>query len=251
MNNLSIAILVILILVIYFYDDIKIMLLNFLVVSRGMVSPNCSFWNISDLLLKDSNGIHLYQKYKSKYGDFAPVSMFGEKMYMVTNVKYIKTILDNSPNLFGVGKLKKNFFKSFMDKNVGVSQGCPWKKRREINEKVLYTNELHAYHKKYAYDTASMLKKYSKKKELIFGDFTNMGKYMVAKIVFNENSIPDDVFKVFAEANSVLALLKENYKIDPQIHQKYINFMEKHIQNPKEKSLVELYKNWPSAQFGG
>ena len=32
-----------------------------------------------------------------------------------------------------------------MEKNVGVSKGCPWKRRRKLNEDVLNTDFLHTY----------------------------------------------------------------------------------------------------------
>ena len=77
----------------------------------------------------------------NKNGDFSETNMF-RKIYVVTNIKYIQYILDNSPDLFNVGKLKKMFFKSFMSKNVGVSSGCPWKKRRSMNEFALDTEKI-------------------------------------------------------------------------------------------------------------
>ena len=93
----------------------KLWLLNVIIVSRGVLAPNCGWFQISDLLIgDDSSGIKLYNEYKRKYGDFAETSMFGDKIYLVTNPKYIKYILDNSPDLFGVGNLKKTFFIVFM-----------------------------------------------------------------------------------------------------------------------------------------
>ena len=102
-------------------NDLKVTLINLLVVLRGILAPNCFWYNISDKILSDSSGVNLYNTYKRDYGDFVMSNMFRTKVYIVTNIKYVKTILDNSPNLFSVGKLKKTFFKSFMKKNVGVS----------------------------------------------------------------------------------------------------------------------------------
>ena len=116
---------------------------------RGILAPNCTWFKVSDLLLSDGAGVNLYNNYKQKYGDFAPINMFGTKLYIVTNKEYVKTILYNSPNLFNVGKLKKSFFKSFMAKNVGVSSGCPWKRRRYMSEIALVTDRLHTFGQKY------------------------------------------------------------------------------------------------------
>ena len=98
-------------------DQIKINLLNHLVVLRGILSPNCAWYGVSDLLLDDGAGVNLYNEYKRKHGDFAVTSMFGENIYLVTNHRHIKEILDQSPHIFSVGKLKKRFFQAFMSKN--------------------------------------------------------------------------------------------------------------------------------------
>ena len=139
MNKLLLKIIILLFILVYiYYNQIKIILLNLLTILRGIITINCKWWNISDKIMDDSSGINLYNYYKNKK-DFAVTYMFGEKIYLVTNNKYQKIILDNSPNIFNVGKLKYKFFKSFMAKNVGVSSGCPWKYRRNLNEKILDT----------------------------------------------------------------------------------------------------------------
>ena len=99
--------------------------------------------------MQDGAGINLYNSFKKKYGDFAPSYMFGKEIYVVSNINHIKTMLLNSPDLFTVGDLKKKFFKSFMAKNVGVSTGCPWKQRRQMNEMALVTDKLHVYAEDY------------------------------------------------------------------------------------------------------
>lgn len=237
------------ILFISYYDQLKVTLLNFLVVSRGIVHTNCNMWNVSDFILKDSSGINLYNKYKEKNEVFSYISMFGQNMYLVTNVNYIKIILDNSPFIFGVGKLKKKFFKSFMNENVGVSHGCPWKKRRKINEIVLGTGKLHIEYEKYDHDTITTLQKYHNKKELNFDNFKNIGKLMVAKIVFGENSIPNFIFDIFTEANSLNAFIATNYQIDSKIYKNYIDFLKEQIKKNNNRSLVKYYKKYDSSEI--
>ena len=155
---------IILLLLLYdYYDEIKIWILNRIIVERGILAPSCPWYKISDLFLEDGAGVNLYNDYKEKHGDFAPSTMFNEQVYIVTNVNYIKTILDNSPDIFSVGKLKQQFFKSFMHKNVGVSSGCPWKRRRDMNEKALLTDQLHVYSEKYNTDLSNYLSKWRSK----------------------------------------------------------------------------------------
>jgi hypothetical protein len=218
---------------------IKITFLTFIVILRGILAPNCFWWKISDLLLKDSAGVELYKQYKKDKGDFALTKMYGKKVYIVTNNKYRKIILDNSPHLFKVGELKKKFFKSFMKHNVGVSTGCPWQNRRHLNEIVLTTDKLHLFSKKYNNDTKKVLMKY---KPIILDHlyFKNIGKNITKKVIFNCNKVHDDVFNIFNEANSIIPLINDNFKINQTIYNNYINTLKKHINNPKKNSLFEL-----------
>ena len=235
---------IIIILIIYNcidFDRFNVWLLNRLVILRGVLAPNCKWFAISDKLLSDnSSGIKTYNKFKEKYGAFAPTYMFGEKIYLVTNNKYIKIIFDNSPDLFSVGKLKMTFFKSFMEKNVGVSSGCPWKKRRHINEMALITDKLHIYAQQYNNDIIEQLIKWKNKPYLDYSDFRNLGKTMVAKIVFNTDYINDDFFKIFSEANAIKVFSKSNFKISPKILNNYNKILNHYIDNPEPYSLIEL-----------
>lgn len=222
------------------YDEIKIWILNRVIVSRGILAPNCFWYKISDLILYDGAGVELYNKYKNEQGDFALLNMFNEKVYLVTNKNYIKIILDNSPDLFGVGKLKKRFFNSFMSKNVGVSSGCPWKKRRYVNEYALNTDMLHTYSSKYNNDLRNNLINWIDKKVFVYDDFVNLGKKMASQIVFNTDKINDDVFNLFKEANNLNVFSSDKFSISPKIYNNYINVLQYYIRNPNDDSLVKL-----------
>ena len=222
------------------YNDIKIWILNRLIVLRGIISPNRFWYKISDLVLSDGSGVNLYNDLKKENKDFTESEMFGKKIYIVTNEKYIRIILDNSPNLFQVGEFKKIFFKSFMSKNVGVSSGCPWAKRRKINETALDTDRLHRYYKKYDNDIYKYLKNWEDQITFEFEDFYNFGKYIVAKIVFNVDHIDDKVYEVFSEANTLEVFVNSNFKIEPDIYDKYLDTLNYYIENPQPKSLIDL-----------
>ena len=75
------------------YDEIKIWILNRIILERGILAPSCPWYKISDLFLEDGAGVNLYNDYKEKHGDFAPSKMFNEQIYVVTNVNYIKQIV--------------------------------------------------------------------------------------------------------------------------------------------------------------
>ncbi len=236
-----IIILLLILLYMYFSNQIKFYIISKIIVLRGILAPNCFWWKISELFIKDASAVELYNRFKESYGDFALTTMFGKKIYIVTNNNYIRTILDNSPNIFGVGELKYKFFKSFMSKNVGVSQGCPWKRRRKMNEQVLLTDKIHTYARKHDYDNKVIIEQnLSNKNELNFNDFIEFGKRMASKVVFNEDRISDDIFAIFSEANSISALNNPDFKIDQKIFNTYTAFLKKHIQNPNEHSLVKL-----------
>ena len=242
MKNYYIICLIILAIILYVYlnyDNIKVWIINRVIVLRGILAPDCFWYKISDLILYDGSGIELYNKYKKKYGDFALTHMFNEKIYLVTNNKFIKIILDNSPTIFGAGKLKIKFFKSFMEKNVGVSNGCPWKKRRHINEYALDTDMLHQYSDKYSHDMEQALIKWNQKNTLVYSNFVNFGKFMAKKIVFNAEEINPDIFNIFKEANTLTAFEK-NYKINRKIHDNYTKTLNYYIDNPNNYSLVKL-----------
>ena len=239
-HHIIIIIIIILILVlIYFNDTFQVLLLNRIIVLRGILSPNCFWYKISDMILYDGAGVHLYNRYKDTHGDFALTNMFGENIYLVTNNKYIKIILDNSPHTFGVGKLKKQIFQSFMKKNVGVSTGCPWIRRRQVNEYALSTNILHVYASKHNQDMNNNLVKWKNKNIFIYDDFVKLGKLMASQIVFNTNKVYADVFNIFVEANSIDAF-NGNFKINSATYNKYITILKYYIHNPVQNSLVKL-----------
>ena len=243
--NINILHLIILIIIIGLiiesnYTDIKIWILNRLVVMRGILAPNCFWYKISDLILEDGAGVNLYNDLKEKEGNFPLTTQFNEPIYLVNNVNHIKIILDNSPTIFGVGKLKKTFFSSFMKKNVGVSQGCPWKRRRRINEVALDTDKLHQHSDIYNEYLQQYISKWKDKSELAYTDFLQLGRYMVAKIIFGVDSVHEDVFNVFSEANSTDALLTTNFQIDPTIYNNYLRILNQAIDNPQPNSLVAL-----------
>lgn len=243
-NIIIILIIILLSILLYNYKfnlEFRVWLLNRLVISRGVLAPNCKWLHISDILIEDDgSGINLYKTYKQKFGDFAESKMYGEKIYVVTNNKYMKPIFDNSPDLFNVGKLKKTFFRSFMSKNVGVSSGCSWKSRRQMNEHALDTDKLHQFASKYNTDIKTELFKWNNKEEIHFDNFQKFGNKMVAKVIFNEDKIDDTVYQIFSDANTTEVFHNPDFKINPTIYNNYIKTLNHYIDNPNEQSLVKL-----------
>ena len=241
LTTLIILSLIVVILYIY-YETIKFNYRAFLMFNRGVIAPN-KFWaNASETLLSDASGVKYYTELKKKYGHFAPQNFFGRKIYLVTHVPYMKEMLDKSPDIFGVGTIKYDVFKSFMAKNVGVSHGCPWKQRRQLNEKVLSTDKIPRYaelYHKYIYDII----KAQKTLPANFDDFNKIGQQVAFKIVFNQDNVIPQVVNIFPEANSMRAILLGESKLNPHIKKTYTDYLNNQIDDPKTFSLVNLATN--------
>ena len=229
---------ILLIIIILLEDHIKVFILNKLIISRGILVPNCFWYSISQKLVKDGSGIDLFYKLK-KTSDVPVTYMFGYKTYMITKESHIKAILDNSPYPFGPGKLKYRFFKSFMKDNVGVSIDPHWKKRRILNDKVLDTDLLHRYADKFNMDTEKTITKYLIKNKIVYSDFVKVGQEMAGKIIFNTVKVHPDVYRIFAEANTVMAFYTD-FSLSEKTSTNYLNYLKKHIKNPISDSLVKL-----------
>lgn len=220
---------IILLLIYHSKTKLHTQLLTFLVIKRGILTPNCKWWKISDFLLKDNAGVELYQKLQS-VGKLVPIRMFTTKMYLVTSLDYVKTILSNSPTIFGVGKLKYDFFKSFMPLNVGVSEGCPWKGRRVVNESVLDSVNKTEINNWIQHQLSQTI-------PTTFQEATTLGKKAIGFIVFRDN-IPDKVFDMFTEANSITSVSMGGTSINSNTKKAYFEYLDKAIENPIPGSLV-------------
>ncbi len=222
------------------YESLKIKLLNLFIVKRGILAPNCPWMKLSELFLKDSSGIELYNNMKHKYGDFPKTYQFNTNVYLVTNVNHIKTILDNSPNIFGAGTLKKDFFHSFMKHNVGISEGCPWKQRRQMNEHALNSGKIHQFSDYHDEKIQEYIHSHMNQQRLEYTDFSQMGKTLTSQIVFGVDKVPEEVYQLFSEANATEAIRNPNFRIDPKIYNIYHKTLNYHMNHPKSNSLIQL-----------
>ena len=222
------------------YESLKIKLLNLFIVKRGILTPNCPWMKLSEIFLKDSSGIELYNNMKQTYGDFPKTYQFNTNVYLVTNVKHIKTILDNSPHIFGAGTLKKDFFHSFMKHNVGISEGCPWKQRRQMNEYALDSGNIHQFSVFHDKNIQTYIRSYLNLQRLEFTDFSQMGKTLTSQIVFGVDQVPEEVYQLFSEANATEAIRNPDFRIDPKIYNIYHQTLKYYMNHPQPNSLVQL-----------
>ena len=89
------------------------------------------------------------------------------------------------------------------------------KRRRQINEFSLDTDKLHRYSQKYHNDMNQYLLQWENKSEFIYDDFYNLSRFMVAKIIFNENKIHNDIFNYLSEVNDSELFSNPNFKVKP------------------------------------
>ena len=109
MNNIIYILIAFAILLFVYREYLKVNLMVFLIISRGIIAPNKFWWNISDFLLRDASGVKLYRSIKEKYQrKIIPLKFFTHKIHCISDHDFIKQVLDQSPFIFGVGKLKYN-----------------------------------------------------------------------------------------------------------------------------------------------
>lgn len=228
----------------WWQDQLRVWWMNFLIVSRGIFATNCFWFGVSDRFLADGSGVELYRKYlerihsgglrgsddQLKRDGMIRLKMFDQPVYLVINLPEIEYILENSPNLFQVGKLKNRFFQSFMAKNLGVSSGCPWNKRRKANEYALMSEREPDWE---VIDGAKLVigKALDSVLENSFGQvgsldydwFSSLGRRMVEQVVFgvSEGELHPVVFDIFSQANDIGFFLFDDYQLDSKMIEGY------------------------------
>lgn len=230
-----IIILIILILVLHNLDNIKVNAIVFMTLKRGILSQNCFWWRVNDFF-QDSTGYDIYQRLKQKER-FVKLNVLGKELYLLTNLDDIKEVLELSPNPFGAGVLKKNFFSSFMKRNVGISDGQQWIDRRDYNDKVLETDKPH-HMTAIFHDYINEI--FHKEKPKNFTEFSESTKKITSKIVFGTYDYNEVVYKVFKQADSIVSLTFEINPVDNIDLSLYENYVRTQLQNPHENTLLYL-----------
>jgi hypothetical protein len=155
-------------------------------------------------------------------------------------MNFIKQILDESPTIFGVGKLKYDFFKPFMKYNVGVTNqedGCLWHKRRKLNEQVLDTDKEHRYT---LYYNKIIKDKLNDGMPTNFNEFLQLGKIISTKIVFGDDIVHEPLYQMFSESNSIKSVIYGETTVSDDIRKSYTSYISKQIDNPIKNSLVHV-----------
>lgn len=217
------------------WDVILLNALILLTLKRGIISQNCFWWNLSEYN-SDITGTKLYQTLKTK-GRFVNVNVLGKNITILTDINDITQLLDLSPNPFGPGVVKKNFFDTFMPKNVGISINPEWKNRRDYNDKVLQTDKNHYLNPvfdKYIHES------FLRNKPTNFEQFTELAKQLTSKIIFGTYNYNNIIYKVFKEADSMFSAVLNINTVNSEVLEEFRIYIKYELENPKENTLLTL-----------
>jgi len=230
---LPIVLIIIIVIILLYWDTIRVNTIILATLKRGILSQNCFWWSLNDYL-PDSTGAEVYLELKRK-GRFINLNLLGENIYLLTDINDIKVLLDLSPNPFGPGIFKKQFFDQFMPKNVGISVNPEWKYRREYNDKVLETDKSHhmnAIFWTYIDETFKQLNPSN------FEEFTELTRRLTSKILFGTYEYNPVIYKIFKQADSLLSVRFGINAIEPDVLKEFNTYLENEIQYPKENTLM-------------
>jgi hypothetical protein len=121
---------------------------------------------------------------------------------LLTDVRDISRLLDLSPNPFGPGTFKANFFSTFIPNNVGISVNPDWKYKRDYNDKVLETDKVHRYNDVFGDYIREV---FEDKRPKDFAEFTEATRRITSRILFGTYDYNPILYKVFKQADSVLS----------------------------------------------
>jgi cytochrome P450 len=217
------------------WETIQINLIVIFTLNRGIISQNCFWWSLNDFL-PDATGAEVYKTLKSQ-GRFIKLNVLGEHIYLLTDIDDIQQLLELSPDPFGPGKIKKNFFSTFIPKNVGISTGKDWEYKREYNDKVLEIDRLHQYNQSFG---EYIEKVFTEVRPKTFTDFTEATRKITSKIIFGTYDYDPILYKVFKQADSILSARFNVNTVDAYDLEEYRNYMRRELEAPKPNTLLSL-----------
>jgi hypothetical protein len=219
----------------FFWDMIQINLIVMFTLKRGIISQNCFWWKLNDFL-PDATGAEVYQKLKSQ-GRFVKLNILGQPIYLLTEIHDIQQLLDLSPAPFGPGKLKENFFSTFIPKNVGISVNPDWKYKREYNDKVLETDKLHQYNEMFG---SYIHQSFTSMNPKNFSEFTELTRKLTSKILFGTYDYNPILYKVFKQADSLLSARFNINTVNENDLLEYRSYLQDQLNNPMPNTLLYL-----------
>lgn len=223
-----------------FWEWFHVNIIVFLTIKRGILAPDCFWYAISDLY-PDPTGVQLTESIKHRMNPNAPftwLNIYGTRVCNIMDVTLIQEILDNSPTIYGVGKFKENFFRFLMPKNVGVSQGVDWQRRRHFNDQVLETDQKH--HMMPVFETY-IREILGKELPVDFASFGRVAKRITMKIVFGVDEVFEPLFDILQKANTMWSLTTDGVNSEEQ-YVEYRRYVMGHLRKPQPGCLLHWTK---------
>lgn len=219
--------------IVFHYETLRVNFIVFLTLKRGIISQNCFWWKINDMF-QDTTGAEIYQSLK-KQGRFVKLPLFGTNFYLLTELNDIQELLELSPDPFGPGIFKKQFFDSFMPQNVGISTNPDWKYKRELNDKVLQTNMQHKYSDTFFSSINETFQTYRPRN---FTQFIEVTRKITSKLLFGTYEYNDIVYKVFKQADSFMSAVFNVNTVNKDDLEAYNTYLRYELENPKPNTLL-------------
>jgi len=233
---------VFLLLLCYFnWDMIITNLVMFFTLKRGIISQNCFWWRLNDAM-PDATGTVVYKRLKTQ-GRFVPLYLIGQKIYLVTELNDIAELLTLSPNPFGPGIFKENFFSTFIQKNVGIAVNPDWKYKRDYNDKVLETDKVHQYNELFGEYIREI---FTEKNPSNFDEFTEVTRRLTSRILFGTYEYNPIIYKVFKQADSIMSARFNVNTVNAKDLEEYRKYLRYELENPKPKTLMYLANQYHS-----
>lgn len=220
--------------VLFSWEDIRINLIMFATLKRGIISQNCFWWKINDYL-PDATGSKLYSSFKRR-GRFVRLTIMGKTIYLLTDIQDIEQLLEESPTPFGPGVIKQNFFRRFIPNNVGIGMNPSWKFKRDYNDSILQTDKRHFLIPIF----------YESMKEAMisrphdYKTFSEMAKRLTSKYIFGTYEYNPIIYKVFKQADSFLSAVLDVNTVNSKDLAEYHAYLEYELSNPKPNTLLSL-----------
>ena len=227
--------------------DLRFFMLSQLL--QGPFIPSRFWWTITNIF-KDKSGAETYKSLISNNkSGFYKTNINGIDTYIVLDMKYIKTILDNSPTIFGAGKSQKLLYDSFMNKNVNVSDATNWQFRRKLNMDVLMTDRVHNLLNNLIKFTNNYIN--PNPFPLNYSNYKDIARTITSYIIFGDKTeITDDVYNLISDSNKLELLTGNMANICPYARLKLDNLIQSNLnrctsghKSLTERATILKYKN--------
>ena len=220
---------------------LRIHILFFCIVKRGIVNVSVFWWRVSDWIMNPHLVTNVYRALRRTNQPVYKTHLLGQAVTVVLDRSLMKHILELSPECFGPGKYKANLFSQFMLDNLGISIGREWAMRRQQIEGLLHTKTSMAlFHSQKAATIQEILRRtYTQADPRNWQEFADVAVGASSEILFGR-PVPE-AFVIFEKLNSLRAVWFRRGQVsdNPQ----WVQIVDDAIQN--SRSLIYQLQNPP------